>query len=250
MTSVQRGRIRVEAGHKRVRGLVGGQYAFDTVNPLLVWEVPYYPAYYIPAKDVDAELIDSGDTKHSPSRGDATIYDLRVGERTVARAAYAYLESPIQEIDDYVRFEWDAIDEWFEEDEQVYIHPRDPYTRVEILPSSRHVQVEIDGVVVADSRQPRILFETGLPSRYYLPKSDVRMELLTTSASHTGCPYKGTASYYDVTVNGNRYPDLVWWYPTPLEESQRIAGLVCFYNEKVDLVIDGVRQQRPRTKFS
>src|SRR5438445_6906607 len=155
MTSVQRGRIQVEASHKRVRGLVGGQYAFDTVNPLLVWEVPDYPAYYIPAKDVGAELIDSGDTKHWPSRGDATIYDLRVGERTVTRAAYAYLDSPIEEVRDYVRFEWDAIDEWFEEDEQVYIHPRDPYTRVEILPSSRHVQVEVDGVIVADSHRPR-----------------------------------------------------------------------------------------------
>jgi uncharacterized protein (DUF427 family) len=248
--SPQRGRVQVESVQKRVRGLVNGQYVFDTVTPLLVWEVPYYPTYYVPRKDVSAELIENGQTKHSPSRGDATVYDLRSGDRTITDAGYAYLGSPIEELRDHVRFEWNAIDEWFEEDEQIYIHPRSPFVRVEILPSSRHVQIEIDGVVVADSHQPRILFETGLPPRYYLPKSDVRMDLLAPSGTHTGCPYKGTASYYDMAVNGTRHPDLVWWYPTPLPESARVGGLVCFYNEKVDLIIDGVRQERPRTKFS
>jgi uncharacterized protein (DUF427 family) len=249
MGSAQRGRIQVEASHKRVRGLVKGQYVFDTVSPLLVWEVPYYPAYYIPRKDVAAELIDTDATRHSPSRGDATVYDLRSGDHTLAQAAYAYLNSPIDELRDHVRFEWDAIDEWFEEDEQIYVHPRSPYVRVDVLPSSRRVQVEIDGVLVADSRQPRILYETSLPPRYYLPKSDVRMDLLSESHSHTECPYKGTASYYNVSVNGQTYSDYVWSYPTPLPESERIIGLVCFYNEKVDLIIDGIRQERPRTKF-
>src|SRR5262249_34978074 len=141
-------------------------------------------------------------------------------------------------------------DQWFEEDEEIYIHPRDPYTRVEILASSRRVQVEIDGVQVADSVRPRLLFETGLPVRYYLPKTDVRMDLLSPSATPTGCPYKGEASYYDITVDGTVYPDHVWWYPTPLPESQKIIGLVAFYNEKVDIIVDGERLERPKTHFS
>ncbi len=245
-----RGRVKVEPGAKRVRGLVHGQYVFDTDNALLVWEVPYYPAYYIPTKDVSAELIETGETKHSPSRGDATICDLRVGEQTVRGAGYAYSESPIADLPGHVRFEWNAIDEWFEEDEQIYQHPRSPYVRVDVLPSSRHVQVEIDAVIVADSHQPRILFETGLPPRYYLPKCDVRMDLLTASKAHTQCPYKGTASYYDLDINGKHYTDHVWWYPAPVPESQRIIGLLCFYNEKVQLIIDGERVEQPRTPFS
>lgn len=230
--------------------MLHGHYVLDTQQPLLVWEGPHYPAYYIPREDVLAELIPTGGTKHSPSRGDAAIYDVAVGDVRAPAAAVGFTDSPVAELNGMMRFEWEALDEWFEEDEQVYVHPRDPYTRIDILPSSRHVQVELDGVLLADSHQPRILFETGLPPRYYLPKADVRMDLLVASSSHTGCPYKGTASYYDVDLPSGRRQDLVWWYPTPLPESQKVAGLVCFYNEKVDLTIDGVRQERPRSPFS
>ncbi|HLU44254.1 MAG TPA: DUF427 domain-containing protein, partial [Natronosporangium sp.] len=145
------------------------------------------------------------------------------------------------------RLEWSAMTEWLEEDEPVYTHPRDPYKRVDILASSRRVRIDVAGVTVAESRAPRILFETGLPPRYYLPLSDIRMELLRPSDRVTHCPYKGTAHYWSVEVAGNRYEDLVWIYRTPLPECQKIAGLACFYQERVDLAVDGVWQPRPES---
>jgi uncharacterized protein (DUF427 family) len=110
--------------------------------------------------------------------------------------------------------------------------------------------VEIDGVTVAESGQPRILFETGLPPRYYLPLTDVRMDLLRPSDSQSHCPYKGTAGYWSVDTGHGVHPDVVWIYRLPLPESQKVAGLACFYNEKVDLYLDGELQGRPRTQFS
>jgi uncharacterized protein (DUF427 family) len=246
----QRGRVRVEPGPKWIRGYLQGEVVFDTRTPWLVWEVPYYPAYYIPVDEVRAELVPTGQTEHSPSRGNATLYDVRVAGETAPSAARRYGDSPIPELRDLVRFEWDALDEWLEEDEPVYVHPRDPYKRVDILASSRRVQVELDGVLLADSRSPRILYETSLPPRYYLPLPDVRMELLRPSPSTSSCPYKGNAAYWSVDVNGVLHPDLVWIYRTTHPESQKIAGLACFYNERVDIGIDGVRLPRPRTHFS
>jgi uncharacterized protein (DUF427 family) len=142
------------------------------------------------------------------------------------------------------------MDAWFEEDEEVFVHPRSPYTRVDILPSSRHVRVERDGVVLAESTHAHLLLETGLPPRWYLPKVDVRMELLHANDHTSECPYKGEARYWSAHVDGRVVPDIAWSYPTPLPESERVAGLVCFYNERVDLIVDGVRQERPTTKFS
>jgi uncharacterized protein (DUF427 family) len=159
-------------------------------------------------------------------------------------------DSAIPELRTAVRLEWDAMDEWLEEDEPVYTHPRDPYHRVDILASSRHVQVAVDGVTVADSRSPRILFETGLPPRYYLPMSDVRLEVLRPTESVTHCPYKGAAGYWAVEVGGTRHEDLAWCYRSPLAESQKIAGMIAFYDEKVDVTVDDVAQERPRTPFS
>jgi uncharacterized protein (DUF427 family) len=249
-TEHARGRVRVEPSHKRVRAYLGQELVADTTNPLLVWEVPHYPAYYIPSSDIGAELVATGEIDHSPSRGNADIYDVKVARATATGAARRYPASPIEEIRDAVRLEWNAMDEWMEEDELVYVHPRDPYTRVDILASSRHVQVVVDGETIADSHQPRILFETGLPPRYYLPLSDVRLDHLTPSQTETHCPYKGTATYWHLDVSGHRYDDFVWIYRAPLPESQKIAGLVAFYNEKVDLYVDGVLQERARTKFS
>jgi uncharacterized protein (DUF427 family) len=245
-----RGRVRVEPGSKRVRAYLAGDLAADTTSPLLVWEVPYYPAYYFPAGDIRGELVPTGATNHSPSRGEAEIFDLRTPTAIAPSAARRYASSPIEELRNRVRLDWDAMDEWLEEDEPVYTHPRDPYTRVDILASSRHVRVEVDGVIVADSGQPRILFETGLPSRYYLPLSDIRLDLLRPSATVSHCPYKGTASYWSLDTGQAVHSDIVWIYRTPLAESQKIAGLACFYNEKIDLYLDNVLQERPRTKFS
>jgi uncharacterized protein (DUF427 family) len=142
------------------------------------------------------------------------------------------------------------MDAWFEEDEEVFTHPRSPYTRVDILPSSRHVRIEIDGVTVAESSSPMLLFETGLPVRYYLPKPHVRLDLLEHTDTRTHCPYKGEAEYWSVRTGDAVHADIVWSYPTPLPESERVAGLVAFYDEKVDVYVDGVRQERPRTHFA
>ena len=245
-----RGTVRVEPSAKRVRAYLAGRLVADTRCPSLVWEVPYYPAYYVPLGDVTAELVPTGKTEHSPSRGDAELYDVRVDGAAAAGAARRYPDSPLEAIRGLVRFEWAAMDEWMEEDELVYTHPRDPYHRVDILASSRHVRIEVDGVTVAESARPVILFETGLPPRYYLPLTDVRTDLLTPSATVTHCPYKGTATYWSVDTGHGARPDLVWAYRAPFAESQKVAGLACFYDEKTDVYLDGELQQRPRTQFS
>ncbi|MFD6393300.1 DUF427 domain-containing protein [Nocardia sp. NPDC055029] len=249
MSDDKRGRVRVEPAHKRVRAYLDGRLVADTLRPLLVWEVPYYPTYYIPLTDVRADLEPNGVDEHSPSRGEGTGYDVMVGGLRAEGAALRYLDSPLPDLKDAVRLDFATFD-WFEEDEPIFVHPRDPYSRVDILGSSRNVRVEVDGVTVADSSSPRILFETGLPARYYLPLPDVRMDLLTASDSHSSCPYKGTADYWNVQVDGTEHADIVWIYRTPLPESQKIAGLACFYNEKVDIYLDGVLQDRPHTPFS
>ncbi|NIH88069.1 DUF427 domain-containing protein [Amycolatopsis granulosa] len=251
MTTDARGRVRTEPGTKRVRAVFGGQVVADTLRPLLVWEVPYYPAYYIPRKDVrDDYLVATGETAHSPSRGDAEVLTVRVGDREAPAAALDYTGSPLDGLAGHVRLDFGAMDSWFEEDEEIFVHPRDPHTRVDILASSRHVRIEIDGVTVAESRSPRLLFETGLPTRYYLPKTDVRLDLLEPSDTITRCPYKGEAGYYSVRVGDTLHEDVVWYYRAPLPESQKVQGLVAFYDEKVDVYLDGVRQERPRTKFA
>ena len=245
-----RGRVRVEQGAKRVRAFLGGELVADTTRPLLVWEKPYYPAYYFPTADVRIELLElDGGLAHSPSRGDSRTFTVRAGGEERSAAALRHDESPLEELRDAIRLEWDAMDAWFEEDEQVFTHPRDPYTRVDILHSSRQVRVEVDGLTIAESAKPTLVFETGLPARYYVPKTHVHLDLLTTTDTVSHCPYKGQAEYWSVKVGDTVHPDLAWSYPTPLPESQKIAGLISFYNEKVDLYIDGVRQDRPSTKF-
>ncbi len=231
--------------------MMNGEVVVDSTDVLLVWEVPYYPQYYIPLADVaPGTLVESGEVSRSPSRGEAHHFDVRAGNAVRSGGAWHHPESPIDEIRSHVRFEWDAMDAWFEENQQVYVHPRDPYTRVDVLPSSRHIRVEIDGETVADSHNAVLLFETGLPTRYYLPKTDVRLDLLTTTDHQTSCPYKGTARYWSAVINGATYDNIAWGYDTPLPESRGIDGLVCFYNERTDIYINGELQTRPKTKFS
>jgi uncharacterized protein (DUF427 family) len=251
-TSVEssRGRVHTQPSQKRVRTFLCGALVADSNRPILVWEKPYYPSYYFPLGDIRAELIPTGRIDHSPSRGDGHSFDVRVGAAVAPAAALRYLESPLEELRDLVRLDWEAMTEWMEEDEPVYTHPRDPYTRVDILASSKHVRVEVDGITVADSHQPRILFETGLPARYYLPIADLRMDLLRPSATATHCPYKGTATYWSLNTGERLHADFVWIYRFPLAESQKIAGLASFYNERVDIYVDGELQERPRTHFS
>jgi uncharacterized protein (DUF427 family) len=246
----RRGQVRVEHGAKRVRAYLGGAVVVDSIAPLLVWEIPYYPTYYFPESDVRADLVaDGGADLHSPSRGDANTLSVLAGGSRALGAAALYEDSPIDELRGTVRLQWDAMEAWFEEDEQVYTHPRDPYTRVDILASSRSVRVLLDGLVVADSTSPRLLFETGLPTRYYLPRTHVRMDLLERSPTVTHCPYKGRAETWSVRVGETLHEDLAWSYPAPLPESQKVAGLIAFYDEKLDIEVDGVLHERPRTKF-
>lgn len=140
-------------------------------------------------------------------------------------------------------------DSWFEEDTEIYVHPKDPYKRIDIIPSSRHVVVKVDDTVVAETYSPLLLCETGLPVRYYLPKTSCNFELLEPSNTVTSCPYKGDANYYSIVIEGKMYRDYIWWYRYPTPESIAIAGKVCFYNEKVDIYLDGVKQERPKSKF-
>jgi uncharacterized protein (DUF427 family) len=246
-TTTKRRGIRIGPGAKRVRVYLGGELVADTIQPVLVWEVPYYPTYYFPVSDVGTELLQREDgVGHSPSRGDAHRFSVKGRPH----AALRYEDSPIEELRDLIRFDWHSMDAWFEEDEQVFTHTRDPYTRVDILASSRHVRVEVGGTTIAESTSTRMLFETGLPVRYYLPKTHIRMDLLTPTESVSHCPYKGQAEYWSVRAEDGVHDDLAWSYRAPFAESQKIAGLIAFYNEKVDIYVDGVLQKRPVTKFS
>jgi uncharacterized protein (DUF427 family) len=241
-----RGIVRTEPSYKRVRIFFGGEAIVDTDDALYVWEAPYYPQYYIPISDVaDDVLQPSTKATHSPSRGDATSFHVHAGGREASNAAWSYPESPIEELRGRVRFEFDAMDAWFEEDEEIFVHPRSPNTRIQILPSSRHVTVTVDDVVVADTHRPTFLHETGLIRRTYFNKLDVRMDLLTPTDRTSRCPYKGTARYWTLHTPAGEHADVAWSYPSPFRESAPIAGLVAFFDERIDLTVDGARLDRP-----
>jgi len=149
-----------------------------------------------------------------------------------------------------VRFEWGSMDAWFEEDEEVFVHPRNPYTRVDAVRSTRSVRVELEGVVLAESSSPVMVFETGLPTRYYLNRSEVDFGALIATDTRTSCPYKGrTTGYWSVRAGGTVQPDLAWAYDFPTRQLLPIAGMISFYNEKVDIVLDGQPLERPVTHF-
>ncbi len=233
-SSAHRSRVRIEPSPKWVRAYLGGIAVADSTRAQLVWEIPYYPTYYFPAEDVRTDLlVATGETKRSPSRGDGQLYDIKAGDRVAARAAVRHLDSPVEELRDLVSFDWNALDHWFEENEEVRVHARSPYTRVDTLASDRHVQVLVDGESVADSTHATLLFETGLPTRYYLPREDI-VAPIEESETHTTCPFKGQASYY--TVGGHK--DVAWYYPDPIPEVEPIRGLVAFWSERVSLLDD------------
>ena len=150
-----------------------------------------------------------------------------------------------------MRIRWDALDHWFEEDEEVFVHPRSPYVHVDALRSTRHVRIELDGVLLAESRAPVLVFETGLPTRHYLDRSALDLTHLEPSPTETACPYKGrTTAYWSARIGDRLHEDVAWSYDFPTRQLLPIAGLVAFYDEKVDVFLDGVPQERPVTKFS
>lgn len=230
---------------RRIRGRLGGRTIFDTVRARYVWEWSHYPQYYIPRADVDPDILIDERVRHKGRRGTVQVHGLQAGSEHRTGAAQVVVDSPLAGITGTVRFDWGALDAWYEEDEEVFVHPRNPYVRVDAVRSSRHVQVRLGETLLADSHSPVLVFETGLPTRYYLPASDLRHDLLIRSTgTETACPYKGTTSYYlsarrsDGTV-GDVLPDVAWCYSFPTAAVAPIAGLVAFYPDKVDVLVDG-----------
>ncbi|HEX3957156.1 MAG TPA: DUF427 domain-containing protein [Trebonia sp.] len=246
-------RVRTEPNHRRVRVFFGGQAVADSSRTIYLFETGHLPVYYFPREDVRFDLLEpTSHHTHCPWKGDASYYDVVAGGRRAENAVWAY-PAPIDslpELKDFVAFYWDKADAWFEEDDEVYKHARDPYHRVDVLNSSRHVEVRVNGVLVADTRRPRVLFETGLPVRYYVPKLDVRQDLLIASARRSRCPYKGEAVYWSVQAGDEVLEDIAWSYPSPIPEAPKIENLLAFFNEKVDITVDGAPQERPVTKWS
>ena len=248
------GDVILEPARRRVRALIDGIYVVDSDHAITLYEQGSTPRWYVPIADVRADLlVDTGHVTETTARGPAHWSDLHMPDRVVANAAWTHPTPPagVPSLDGLISFEWNLMDAWFEEDDEIIIHPRSPYQRIDVLRSSRHVRVELNGVELVDTRQPLILLEGGHnPARYYLPWADVRGELLEPSDSFTGCPYKGRASYWHARIGGELYRDIFWEYREPLWQVARIAGHICPFNEFVDMWVDGVRQDRPETKWT
>ncbi len=237
--------LRYATTPKRVRAQAAGVTVADSHEALLVWEPKRaVPVYAFPADDVRCDLLaESGSPLPDAHGGGATFWTLTAGEEPVENAAWRYADPDLA---GHIALSWEALDRWLEEDEEVFGHPRDPWHRVDGRHSTRHVRVEIGGAVVADSRRPTIVFETGLPTRYYLPREDVAMDRLQPTDTCTICAYKGFASYWSV----GEERDVAWTYEDPFADAPDIAGLVCFLNERTDMTVDGEPAERPSTQWS
>jgi uncharacterized protein (DUF427 family) len=238
---------------KHVRAMFCGETIADSRRVTVLFEKGHLPVYYFPLDDVRQDLLEATEKETTcPRKGEASYDSIRVGDHVAPDAAWRYPE-PIDgcpDISEHVAFYWNAMDSWWEEDDQVFKHARDPYHRVDVLRSSRHVRVEIDGTVVAETERPLLLLETGLPARWYVPRADVRFDRLTPTDTTSTCPYKGNASYFTATVGDALYEDVAWSYVTPIPECPKIEQAVCFFNERVDLTVDGESQERPETHWS
>lgn len=247
-------RITFEPCAKRVRAIFNDEVVVDSRNARLLHETRHIPVYYFPRDEVRMDLLTPTDHKtFCPFKGEASYFSVTAGGRTAENAVWSYAQpfGEVAEIQDYLAFYWNKMDRWLEEDEEVSVHARDPYVRVDILPSSRPVEVILGGESVARSSRAWFLFETGLPTRYYLPAQDVRIDLMVPSDSRSACPYKGIAHYYSAKIGDRLYEDIAWTYPDPLPESERVRNLICFYNERVDsILLEGREVPRPRTKWS
>lgn len=246
--------FRWEDSRRRVRVVFADVTVADSKHVMLLLEFGRLPVFYFPVEDVRMDLLEA--TEHhtsSPLKGEASYWSVKVGNRVAENAAWGY-PNPLPEGPDlkgYMAFYWDQMDAWYEEDERVFAHARDPYKRVDVLPSSRHVRVVLDGVTIADTQRPQLLLETGLPIRYYIPEQDVRMELLETTETTTRCPYKGKASYWSARIGERVFKDIVWSYHEPLPACSPIARFLCFFNERVDAIyVDDEPIAVPKTIWS
>lgn len=235
--------IRAEMSQKWIRVKFAGEFIADSKRVITVTETGKLPVYYFHPSDIRMDLLERSEKKTAdPNKGETIYWNVKVGDKIIENAAWSFPNPQPKSsvVKGLLSFVWKKADAWYEEEEEVFVHARDPYSRLDAIPSSRHVQVIIGGKLVADSKRPVILYETGLTPRYYLPIEDIRMEFLTTSETNTRCPYKGLASYWSVSIDGKHYNDVVWSYNKPLPEVHEIEGLLSFYNEAVDLIlIDG-----------
>jgi uncharacterized protein (DUF427 family) len=232
-----------------VRVKFGGEYIADSRRALLLIQYPPagLPTYFFPQADVRMDLLEP-----AAHDGVMTYWTVSAGDRAAEKVAWGHLDPPpdLADLRGLITFQWDAMDGWYEEDEEVFVHARDPHKRVDVLASSRHVRVVIAGETVAETHRPCLLFETGLPTRYYIAREDVRTDLLEPTELSTRCPYKGIASYWSIRVGEHVAENGVWSYPDPIPECAKIKDRLCFYNERVDLYVDGELQARPRTMWS
>jgi uncharacterized protein (DUF427 family) len=247
--------IRLEPIAKRVRAFVGAVAIADSCRVMMMFETARLGVYYFPIEDVRTDLlVATSKVVMSHVKGAAGHYSVTVDGRTVDNAAWRYLHPPagFPDLAGLIAFHWTSMDAWFEEDDEVFVHARDPYHRIDVVNSSREVHVIVGGQTTAVTRRARFLFETGLPVRYYIPDEDVRTDLLRPSSTMTACAYKGATSRYwqAKTVDGT-IGDIAWCYDSPAPEVASIAGRLAFFNERVDAIhVDGREMPRPRTKWS
>jgi uncharacterized protein (DUF427 family) len=254
--------LRYEPTEKRVRAVLGGDEVVDSTRALLVWEPKrVVPSFAVAIEDVRGELVPAPGPGTSGSwqppilhPGIAFAEHSTDGQAFGLRTAHAMREgvafAPADpDLAGYVILDFDGFDAWYEEDEPIVGHPRDPFHRVDMRRSSRQVRIEVDGELLAESSRATLLFETSLPTRFYLPREDVLRDL-RPSARQTYCPYKGQASYWSPELAGRPHPDLAWSYEDPLPDALAVTGLVAFFDERVDVVLDGERRSRPRTAVS
>ncbi len=243
----------IEPIGKRIRVVLGEQTIADSTHTQLVSESGLQPIYYFPRADVRAEVLAPSE-RHTrcPKKGEASYHTLRVGDRVEEAAAWYYPEPlPAAEaIRDHLAFYFQRMDHWFEEDTEIVAHAKDIYHRIDVYPSSRHVRVSLDGELLAESTRAMALYESNLPTRWYLPREDVSAKLVPSDTT-TGCGYKGWASYYSVELSsGEVVPDIVWYYVDPFHDGAAVKDLLCFFNERVDLEVDGESVGRPHTDWT
>lgn len=213
---------------QRIRGVVAGETVVDTERAMMLHESGLLPQWYVPREDVRADLLTPTDTTtHCPFKGDASYWSITVGDRTVTDAVWAYPEpvAEMPELAGLMAIYFGKVDAWYEEDELIFgPHPRDPFHRVDTRRSSRPVTVTVGGTVLAETDRAIALYETGLPTRWYLPRESVDPSLLAPSDTRTECPYKGVGSYVHVTVDGARREDLLWSYVAGFLDSMPVVG--------------------------
>lgn len=242
----------VEPSARWIRVKFGGTFIADSrqARLLIQYGPGRLPTYYFPPGDVRQDLLEPA--SGTDPEGEMNFWNVKVGNQVAENAAWTYRDPPpeLAELEGYFAFDFDRLDAWYEEEAQMLGHARDPHKRVDVLPSSRHVRIVVASETVAESRRPHLLFETGLPTRYYLSPEDVRQDLLEPSSRQTVCPYKGTASYWSVRAGDQVAENIVWSYLDPLPECPRIKGLLSFFDEMVDVYVDGELQPRPATPWS